>query len=96
MNILDDKGATKRPHSPDEDAPRTKRGRGGDDDEDEEISAEEKLKQLQAFAQQESNDKLDSPSVKATTSSSTCSQSHWQQISSLLLFTAAGVSDSSK
>ncbi|RXN15850.1 bifunctional polynucleotide phosphatase kinase-like protein [Labeo rohita] len=87
--------ATKRPHSPEEDAPRTKRGRGGDD-EDEEISAEEKLKQLQAFAQQESSNKLDSPSVKTTTLSSTCSQSHWQQISSLLLFTAAGVPDSSK
>uniref|UniRef100_A0A671PPJ2 Bifunctional polynucleotide phosphatase/kinase-like n=1 Tax=Sinocyclocheilus anshuiensis TaxID=1608454 RepID=A0A671PPJ2_9TELE len=37
---------------------------------------------------------LDSPSVKATVPSSTCS--HWQQISSLLLFTAAGVPDSSK
>uniref|UniRef100_A0A673KWF1 Bifunctional polynucleotide phosphatase/kinase-like n=1 Tax=Sinocyclocheilus rhinocerous TaxID=307959 RepID=A0A673KWF1_9TELE len=39
---------------------------------------------------------LDSPSVKATVPSSTCSQSHWQQIGSLLLFTAAGVPDSSK
>ncbi|KAK2881349.1 hypothetical protein Q8A67_018617 [Cirrhinus molitorella] len=89
------KKATKRPHSPEEDTPRTKRGRGGDD-EDEETSAEEKLKQLQALAQKRSNDKLDSSSVKATAPSSTCSQSHWQQISSLLLFTAAGVPDSSK
>uniref|UniRef100_A0A671SBG7 Bifunctional polynucleotide phosphatase/kinase-like n=1 Tax=Sinocyclocheilus anshuiensis TaxID=1608454 RepID=A0A671SBG7_9TELE len=39
---------------------------------------------------------LDSPSVKATAPSATCSQSHWQQIGSLLLFTAAGLPDSSK
>uniref|UniRef100_A0A673KUD3 Bifunctional polynucleotide phosphatase/kinase-like n=1 Tax=Sinocyclocheilus rhinocerous TaxID=307959 RepID=A0A673KUD3_9TELE len=91
--------ATKRPHSPENDVPPTKRGCGGDDDDDEdeddETSAEEKLKQLQALAQKEC-DKLDSPSVKATVPSSTCSQSHWQQIGSLLLFTAAGVPDSSK
>uniref|UniRef100_A0A8C2BKY6 Polynucleotide kinase 3'-phosphatase n=1 Tax=Cyprinus carpio TaxID=7962 RepID=A0A8C2BKY6_CYPCA len=70
--------ATKRPHSPEDDAPCTKRGRGGDgdDDEDEETSAEEKLKQLQALAQKKS--------------------SHWQQIGSLLLFTVAGLPDSSK
>uniref|UniRef100_A0A9J8BE69 Polynucleotide kinase 3'-phosphatase n=1 Tax=Cyprinus carpio carpio TaxID=630221 RepID=A0A9J8BE69_CYPCA len=78
-----------------------KRGRGGgvdyddDDDEDDETSAEEKLKQLQALAHK-ACDKLDSPSDKATVPSSTCSQSHWQQIGSLLLFTAAGVPDSSK
>uniref|UniRef100_A0A9J7XB54 Polynucleotide kinase 3'-phosphatase n=1 Tax=Cyprinus carpio carpio TaxID=630221 RepID=A0A9J7XB54_CYPCA len=54
-------------HSPEDDAPCTKRGRGGDgdDDEDEETSAEEKL-------------------------------NHWQQIGSLLLFTVAGLPDSSK
>uniref|UniRef100_A0A8C1VAX5 Polynucleotide kinase 3'-phosphatase n=1 Tax=Cyprinus carpio TaxID=7962 RepID=A0A8C1VAX5_CYPCA len=77
-----------------------KRGRGGgvdydDDDEDDETSAEEKLKQLQALAHKVC-DKLDSPSDKATVPSSSCSQSHWQQIGSLLLFTAAGVPDSSK
>uniref|UniRef100_A0A671PL29 Bifunctional polynucleotide phosphatase/kinase-like n=1 Tax=Sinocyclocheilus anshuiensis TaxID=1608454 RepID=A0A671PL29_9TELE len=80
-----------------DDVPPTKRGCGGDDDDDDdegdETSAEEKLKQLQALAQK-GCDKLDSPSVKATVPSSTCS--HWQQISSLLLFTAAGVPDSSK
>ncbi len=71
--------------------------RGDDcDEEDEEISAEEKLKQLQALAQKERDNKLNSPSVKATAPSSTCSQSHWQHIGSLLLFTAAGVPDSSK
>uniref|UniRef100_A0A673IMI7 Bifunctional polynucleotide phosphatase/kinase-like n=1 Tax=Sinocyclocheilus rhinocerous TaxID=307959 RepID=A0A673IMI7_9TELE len=95
------KKATKRPHSPEDDAPRTKQGRGGDDDdededEDEETSGEEKLKQLQELAQKKSDNKLDSPSVKATAPSSTCSQSHWQQIGSLLLFTAAGLPDSSK
>ncbi len=66
------------------------------DEEDEEISAEEKLKQLQALAQKESDNTLDLLSVKATAPSSTCSQSHWQHIGSLLLFTAAGVPDSSK
>ncbi|XP_016101307.1 bifunctional polynucleotide phosphatase/kinase [Sinocyclocheilus grahami] len=86
------KKATKRPYSPEDDVPPTKRGCGGDD-EDDETSAEEKLKQLQALAQK-GCDKLDSPSVKATVPSSTCS--HWQQIGSLLLFTAAGVPDSSK
>uniref|UniRef100_A0A672LSP5 Bifunctional polynucleotide phosphatase/kinase-like n=1 Tax=Sinocyclocheilus grahami TaxID=75366 RepID=A0A672LSP5_SINGR len=86
------KFATKRPYSPEDDVPPTKRGCGGDD-EDDETSAEEKLKQLQALAQK-GCDKLDSPSVKATVPSSTCS--HWQQIGSLLLFTAAGVPDSSK
>uniref|UniRef100_A0A671SCT0 Bifunctional polynucleotide phosphatase/kinase-like n=1 Tax=Sinocyclocheilus anshuiensis TaxID=1608454 RepID=A0A671SCT0_9TELE len=92
------KKATKRPHSPEDDAPRTKRGRGGDDDEDEdeETSGEEKIKQLQELAQKKSDNKLDSPSVKATAPSATCSQSHWQQIGSLLLFTAAGLPDSSK
>ncbi|KAF4103940.1 bifunctional polynucleotide phosphatase/kinase [Onychostoma macrolepis] len=91
------KKATKRPHSPEDDVPPMKRGRDGDcDEEDEDIAAEEKLKQLQALAQKESDNKLDSPSVKATAPSSTCSQSHWQQIGSLLLFTAAGVPDCSK
>ncbi|XP_067221171.1 bifunctional polynucleotide phosphatase/kinase isoform X2 [Chanodichthys erythropterus] len=90
------KKATKRPHSPEEDAPRTKRGRDDEEDEDEQTSAEKKLKQLQAFAQRESDDSLDSATVKPSASSSTCSQSHWQQIGSLMLFTAAGVPESSK
>uniref|UniRef100_A0A671SBF1 Bifunctional polynucleotide phosphatase/kinase-like n=1 Tax=Sinocyclocheilus anshuiensis TaxID=1608454 RepID=A0A671SBF1_9TELE len=51
---------------------------------------------LQELAQKKSDNKLDSPSVKATAPSATCSQSHWQQIGSLLLFTAAGLPDSSK
>lgn len=79
----------KRPHSPEDDVPHTKRLCG----DEEETSAEEKLKQLQAFAQKESNTP-ESSTINA--SSSSCSQSHWQQIGSLMLFTAAGVSDSSK
>lgn len=90
------KKATKRPHSPGDDVPHPKRGRDYEEDEDEETSAEEKLQQLQAFAQRESDDGLKSPSVKSSAPSSTCSQSHWQQIGSLLLFTAAGVTASSK
>lgn len=88
--------ATKRPHSPEEDVPRTKRGRDDEEDEDEQTSAEKKLKQLQAFAQRESDDSLDSAAVNPSASSSTCAQSHWQQIGSLMLFTAAGVPESSK
>ncbi|ROL49953.1 Bifunctional polynucleotide phosphatase/kinase [Anabarilius grahami] len=90
------KKATKRPHSPEKDVPRTKRGRDDEEDEDEQTSAEKKLKQLQAFAQKESDDSLDSATVKPSAPSSTCSQSHWQQIGSLMLFTAAGVPESSK
>lgn len=90
------KKATKRPHSPGDDVPHPKRGRDYEEDEDEETSAEEKLQQLQAFAQRESDDGLKSPSVKSSAPSSTCSQSHWQQIGSLMLFTAAGVTASSK
>ncbi|KTF82270.1 hypothetical protein cypCar_00039402 [Cyprinus carpio] len=63
--------ATKRPHSPEDDAPCTKRGRGGDgdDDEDEETSAEEKLKQLQALAQKKSIAGLDIDGCIITTKS---------------------------
>ncbi|XDV32646.1 hypothetical protein PO909_003399, partial [Leuciscus waleckii] len=73
-----------------------KRGRDDEDDEDEQTSSEKKLKQLQAFAERESDKNLDSPTIKPSTPSSTCSQSHWQQIGSLMLFTAAGVPESSK
>lgn len=90
------KKATKQPHSPEKDVPRMKRGRDDDDDEDEQTSAEKKLKQLQAFAERETDDNMDSPTIKPIAPSSTCSQSHWQQIGSLMLFTAAGVPESSK
>ncbi|XP_056612979.1 bifunctional polynucleotide phosphatase/kinase [Triplophysa dalaica] len=80
----------KRPHSPEDDVPNKKRLCG----DEEETSAEEKLKQLQAFAENESNVTPDSSTINA--SSSTCTHSYWQQIGSLMLFTAAGVSDSSK
>ncbi|CAM4551350.1 unnamed protein product [Leuciscus chuanchicus] len=73
-----------------------KRGRDDEDDEDEQTSSEKKLKQLQAFAERESDKNLDSPTIKPSAPSSTCSQSHWQQIGSLMLFTAAGVPESSK
>ncbi|XP_055052025.2 bifunctional polynucleotide phosphatase/kinase isoform X2 [Misgurnus anguillicaudatus] len=90
------KKVRKRAHSPEDDPPHRKRGRGDDDDDEEETSAEEKLKQLQALAQKESKVTPNSPSTTPNAQSSTCSQSHWQQIGSLMLFTAAGVSDSSK
>ncbi|KAK7171556.1 hypothetical protein R3I93_003998 [Phoxinus phoxinus] len=90
------KKATKRPRSPEKDDTRMKRVRDDEDDEDEETSSEIKLKQLQAFAERESNENLDPPTLKPSATSSTCSQSHWQQIGSLMLFTAAGVPESSK
>ncbi|XP_005173439.1 bifunctional polynucleotide phosphatase/kinase isoform X1 [Danio rerio] len=84
------KKAAKRPYSPEDDVPQPKRGREDEDNEDEGTSAEQKLQQLQAFAQSESDN------FKSSNPSSTCSQSHWQQIGSLMLFTAAGVTASSK
>ncbi|XP_051963026.1 bifunctional polynucleotide phosphatase/kinase isoform X2 [Xyrauchen texanus] len=88
------KKAIKRPHSPQDEVPDMKRGRGNEDDE--ETSSEEKLRHLREFAQKESDDTLDSPSAKPNAAPSTCSQSHWQQTGSLMLYTAAGVSESSK
>ncbi|TRY89407.1 hypothetical protein DNTS_010810 [Danionella cerebrum] len=85
------KKTTKRPHSPGNDIPQPKRGR--EDESDAGNSAEEKLKQLQAFAQREN---LEPPSVQGSTPSSSCSQSHWQQIGSMMLFTAAGTPHSSR
>ncbi|KAK7156181.1 hypothetical protein R3I94_006306 [Phoxinus phoxinus] len=90
------KKATKRPRSPEKDDTRMKRVRDDEDDEEEETSSEIKLKQLQAFAERESDENLDPPTLKPSATSSTCSQSHWQQIGSLMLFTAAGVPESSK
>lgn len=63
-----------------------------DEDEDERL-AEERLQQLQQFAEKsmaETSSSAQSSSLKA------CQKSSWQQIGNLLLYTAAGVKGSDK
>ena len=86
--------ASKRSHSPDED-PRGKRQRATED-EDESL-AEEKLRQLQELAERASSTKHSgSSSSSSSLSSVACSQSQWEQIGNLLLYTAAGVKGRNK
>ncbi|KAM6987628.1 bifunctional polynucleotide phosphatase/kinase [Tautogolabrus adspersus] len=68
-----------------------------DDEEEEERLAEEKLKQLQELAEKSLTE--EGTSVQPSSSSSStkgCLKSNWQQISNLLLYTAAGVKGSDK
>lgn len=65
-----------------------------EEEEDEEKTAEEKLKQLQELA-----DKSMTNSAQPSSSSSSskgCLKSNWQQIGNLMLYTAAGVKGSDK
>ncbi|XP_067101767.1 bifunctional polynucleotide phosphatase/kinase [Osmerus mordax] len=88
------KKASKRSHSPDED-PRGKRQRATED-EDERL-AEEKLRQLQELAERASSTKHSAYSSSSSSlSSAACSQSQWEQIGNLLLYTAAGVKGRNK
>ncbi|XP_062872687.1 bifunctional polynucleotide phosphatase/kinase [Trichomycterus rosablanca] len=89
------KKTTKRSLSPEDPASSSKRVRSEkSDEEDEENLAQENLKQLQMFAQKASSQP--SPPRSTTTAASVCSQSHWQQIGNLMLYTAAGVASSTK
>ncbi|XP_072546823.1 bifunctional polynucleotide phosphatase/kinase isoform X2 [Salminus brasiliensis] len=89
------KKSTKRPLCSEDESPNSKRGRTENSDEEEEEGlAEEKLRQLQKLAQKVTTEQ--SPSKSTTTASSACSRSHWQQIGNLMLYTAAGVTGSSK
>ncbi|KAI4871508.1 hypothetical protein NFI96_029131 [Prochilodus magdalenae] len=89
------KKSTKRPLCSEDDVSNSKRGRTEKSDEEEEDDlAEEKLKQLQELAEKETA--RPSPSKPATTASAPCTKSHWQQVGNLLLYTAAGVTGSSK
>ncbi|XP_060799222.1 bifunctional polynucleotide phosphatase/kinase [Neoarius graeffei] len=90
------KKSTKRALDSRDDACEAKRGRTEkpDEDEDEEKLMEEKLRQLQQFA--EGTSTQHSPSEPSTTVPTACCRSHWEQIGSLLLYTAAGVTGSAK
>ncbi|CAB1348714.1 unnamed protein product [Coregonus sp. 'balchen'] len=89
------KKASKRPHSSEEDLQekcrRTAGSDSGGEDEDEKL-AEEKLRQLQEMSERASGASRDSVQQQV----SACSQSHWQEIGNLMLFTAAGVTGSTK
>uniref|UniRef100_A0A6Q2Z516 PNK FHA domain-containing protein n=1 Tax=Esox lucius TaxID=8010 RepID=A0A6Q2Z516_ESOLU len=86
--------ASKRPQSDQED-PQEKRRRT-DEDEAERL-AEEKLRQLQAMAEEASGAGTGSDRhPQRHTSSTACPQSHWQQIGNMMIYTAAGVTGSSK
>lgn len=68
-----------------------------DEDEEEERMAEEKLKQLQELAEKSMTGKSNSAQPSSSSSSSKgCLKSSWQQISNLMLYTAAGVRGSEK
>lgn len=86
--------STKRALDSEDDAPEAKRGRTGKSDEDEENLMEEKLRQLQQFAEDKST--RQSPSKPSAAALSACINSHWKQIGNLMLFTAAGVTGSAK
>ena len=86
--------ASKRSRSPDED-PRGKRQRATEDEDEDERLAEEKLRQLQELAERASSTKHSALS-SSSSSSAACSQSQWEQIGNLLLYTAAGVKGRNK
>ncbi|KAJ8369059.1 hypothetical protein SKAU_G00090870 [Synaphobranchus kaupii] len=89
------KKAVKRPHSQEED-PSTKRIRtegssSGDDDAENMI--EEKLRRLQEIAEEASGQQAETGPASG---SSACPMDRWEQVGKLLLFTAAGVTASTK
>uniref|UniRef100_A0A8C6UA51 Polynucleotide kinase 3'-phosphatase n=1 Tax=Neogobius melanostomus TaxID=47308 RepID=A0A8C6UA51_9GOBI len=77
---------------------RLKPDRGAEEEEDdEEKMAEEKLKELQDLAMQSLSDKSDSnQATSVSISSEGCAKSNWQQINTLMVYTAAGVKASDK
>ncbi|XP_076831828.1 bifunctional polynucleotide phosphatase/kinase isoform X2 [Brachyhypopomus gauderio] len=89
------KKSTKRPHATEDDASGNKRGRAADSDSDEEESlAEENLRKLQTLAQRSSAQK--NPPRQTAAAASACPHSSWQQIGNLMMYTAAGVTGSSR
>ncbi|KAM9452126.1 bifunctional polynucleotide phosphatase/kinase-like isoform 1-T1 [Salvelinus alpinus] len=91
------KKASKRSHSSEED-PQEKRRRttgsdSGGEDEAEKL-AEEKLRHLQEMSESASGTSRDC--VQQQASVSACSRSQWQQIGNLMLYTAVGVTGSTK
>uniref|UniRef100_A0A8C7W4L6 PNK FHA domain-containing protein n=1 Tax=Oncorhynchus mykiss TaxID=8022 RepID=A0A8C7W4L6_ONCMY len=91
------KKASKRPHSSEEPLQEKRRRTTGSDSggEDEaEKLVEEKLRQLQEMSESASGASRDC--VQQQASVSACSRSHWQQIGNLMIYTAVGVTGSTK
>uniref|UniRef100_A0A8C6WTQ2 Polynucleotide kinase 3'-phosphatase n=1 Tax=Neogobius melanostomus TaxID=47308 RepID=A0A8C6WTQ2_9GOBI len=93
--------SSKRPRCSAKGEPEMKRlkpDRGAEEEEDdEEKMAEEKLKELQDLAMQSLSDKSDSnQATSVSISSEGCAKSNWQQINTLMVYTAAGVKASDK
>uniref|UniRef100_UPI0037E83D1F bifunctional polynucleotide phosphatase/kinase n=1 Tax=Semicossyphus pulcher TaxID=241346 RepID=UPI0037E83D1F len=94
--------SSKRRRSPERGPPEGKRLRRGEvaadkEEDEEERLAEEKLKQLQELAGKSVAEGSASTQPSSSSSSSKgCLKSNWQQISNLLLYTAAGVKGSDK
>ncbi|XP_064159822.1 bifunctional polynucleotide phosphatase/kinase isoform X1 [Anguilla rostrata] len=89
------KKAVKRPHSQEED-PNGKRARtegSSSGDEDAESLVEQKLKRLQEMAEGAS---VQQAEARPACGSSPCPVDRWEQVAKLLLFTAAGVTASTK
>ncbi|XP_073343188.1 bifunctional polynucleotide phosphatase/kinase [Pagrus major] len=99
----------KRQLSPDKGHPAVKRQRRNEEasdrqmkeeEEEEERLAEEKLRQLQEMAEKSTTERSKSAQASSSSSSSSsskgCLKSNWQQISNLMLYTAAGVKGSDK
>uniref|UniRef100_A0A8C7SN89 PNK FHA domain-containing protein n=1 Tax=Oncorhynchus mykiss TaxID=8022 RepID=A0A8C7SN89_ONCMY len=89
--------ASKRPHSSEEPLQEKRRRTTGSDSggEDEaEKLVEEKLRQLQEMSESASGASRDC--VQQQASVSACSRSHWQQIGNLMIYTAVGVTGSTK
>ncbi|XP_026799229.3 bifunctional polynucleotide phosphatase/kinase [Pangasianodon hypophthalmus] len=92
--VASPKKSTKRALDSEDDASEAKRGRSEKCDEDEGDLVEEKLRQLQQLAQGTITQQ--SPSKPSASVPSACLHSHWQQVGTLMLYTAAGVTGSSK
>ncbi|KAB5550044.1 hypothetical protein PHYPO_G00049130 [Pangasianodon hypophthalmus] len=91
--VASPKKSTKRALDSEDDASEAKRGRSEKCDEDEGDLVEEKLRQLQQLAQGTITQQSSKPSASVP---SACLHSHWQQVGTLMLYTAAGVTGSSK
>lgn len=65
-----------------------------DEEEEEERLAEEKLKQLQQLAEKSTTERRKIKQSPSSSSSNGCLKSSWQQIDTLMLYTAAGVKGS--
>ncbi|XP_053362829.1 bifunctional polynucleotide phosphatase/kinase [Clarias gariepinus] len=91
--ISSPKKSRKRALDSEDSATEAKRGRAEKPDEDEEM-VEEKLRQLKQLAEGTSTQQ--SPSKASASAPPACSNSHWQQIGNLMLYTAAGVTARAK